>query len=103
MFLYCNIQCLYLKKYINNKIFSQRFIGEESVADGAKCNLTDLPTWIVDPIDGTTNFVHRLSNACIFCTYKTTIHNTNLHNLIKTYTLYIINAYLPDQPSNLDK
>ncbi len=35
------------------------FIGEESVADGASCNLTDAPTWIVDPVDGTTNFVHR--------------------------------------------
>ena len=35
------------------------FIGEESVAAGEKCNLTDNPTWIIDPIDGTTNFVHR--------------------------------------------
>ena len=35
------------------------FIGEESVAGGANCEMTDKPTWIVDPIDGTTNFVHR--------------------------------------------
>uniref|UniRef100_A0A3Q3XF00 Inositol-1-monophosphatase n=1 Tax=Mola mola TaxID=94237 RepID=A0A3Q3XF00_MOLML len=34
------------------------FIGEESVAAGEPCILTDDPTWIVDPIDGTTNFVH---------------------------------------------
>lgn len=35
------------------------FIGEESVAAGAASILTDNPTWIIDPIDGTTNFVHR--------------------------------------------
>lgn len=35
-----------------------RFIGEETVAGGEECGLTDAPTWIVDPIDGTTNFVH---------------------------------------------
>jgi len=27
-------------------------------AAGHKCELTDDPTWIIDPIDGTTNFVH---------------------------------------------
>jgi len=36
-----------------------RYIGEESVAGGQKCELTADPTWIIDPIDGTTNFVHR--------------------------------------------
>lgn len=35
------------------------FIGEESVAAGERSVLTDNPTWIIDPIDGTTNFVHR--------------------------------------------
>ncbi|XP_059183104.1 inositol monophosphatase 1-like [Centropristis striata] len=34
------------------------FIGEESVATGKPCILTDKPTWIIDPVDGTTNFVH---------------------------------------------
>jgi len=37
-----------------------RFIGEESTAGGEKCVLTDAPTWIIDPVDGTTNFVHSL-------------------------------------------
>ncbi|VDN82423.1 unnamed protein product [Brugia pahangi] len=37
-----------------------KFIGEESVAGGAKIDYTDAPTWIIDPIDGTTNFVHRI-------------------------------------------
>lgn len=35
-----------------------KFIGEESVDAGEHCTLTDAPTWIIDPIDGTTNFVH---------------------------------------------
>ena len=35
------------------------FIGEESVAAGAPSVLSNAPTWIIDPIDGTTNFVHR--------------------------------------------
>lgn len=34
------------------------FIGEESVAKGEPCILTNKPTWIIDPVDGTTNFVH---------------------------------------------
>lgn len=29
------------------------------MAAGAASILTDNPTWIIDPIDGTTNFVHR--------------------------------------------
>jgi len=41
-----------------------RFIGEESVAGGLKCELTDLPTWVIDPIDGTTNFVHSNPHIC---------------------------------------
>lgn len=36
-----------------------RFIGEESTADSdKKQQFTDEPTWMVDPIDGTSNFVH---------------------------------------------
>ncbi|KNC52290.1 inositol monophosphatase, partial [Thecamonas trahens ATCC 50062] len=35
-------------------------IGEESAAEsGVVPPLTDAPTWICDPLDGTTNFVHR--------------------------------------------
>ncbi|XP_032875294.1 inositol monophosphatase 2 [Amblyraja radiata] len=43
---------------LHTKFPSHRFIGEESVAAGDKCILTDDPTWIIDPIDGTCNFVH---------------------------------------------
>lgn len=43
---------------IREKFPSHSFIGEESVAAGQPCVLTDNPTWIIDPVDGTTNFVH---------------------------------------------
>ncbi|KZO96406.1 myo inositol monophosphatase [Calocera viscosa TUFC12733] len=41
------------------------FIGEESYAAGKRPELTDAPTFCVDPIDGTTNFVHGFPHACI--------------------------------------
>ncbi|XP_047206478.1 inositol monophosphatase 2 isoform X2 [Girardinichthys multiradiatus] len=44
---------------LKEKYPTHSFIGEESVAAGAPSILTDNPTWIIDPIDGTTNFVHR--------------------------------------------
>uniref|UniRef100_UPI003AB0377B inositol monophosphatase 1-like isoform X1 n=2 Tax=Centroberyx gerrardi TaxID=166262 RepID=UPI003AB0377B len=44
---------------IKEKYPAHSFIGEESVAAGAPSILSDNPTWIIDPIDGTTNFVHR--------------------------------------------
>lgn len=37
-----------------------RFVGEETTAEtGNDYLVTDDPTWIVDPIDGTNNFVHN--------------------------------------------
>lgn len=53
---------IYLSSFVTNILVCVcvcvRFIGEESVAAGEPCILTDDPTWIIDPIDGTTNFVH---------------------------------------------
>ncbi|KIH46259.1 inositol monophosphatase family protein [Ancylostoma duodenale] len=46
-----------------------KFIGEESTASGASIEWTDAPTWIIDPIDGTTNFVHR----CVYFMNTSTI------------------------------
>ena len=37
---------------------------EESVAAGSGCVLTGEPTWVIDPIDGTTNFVSSNPNMC---------------------------------------
>lgn len=50
---------------LTNAFPSHKFIGEESTAAGAKCVLTSDPTWIIDPIDGTMNFVHSLPYTCI--------------------------------------
>jgi myo-inositol-1(or 4)-monophosphatase len=44
---------------------SFKFIGEESYSSGTRNELTDEPTFCVDPIDGTTNFVHGFPFACI--------------------------------------
>jgi len=42
------------------------FIGEESSAENDDIPaLTSDPTWIVDPIDGTTNFVHSFPLSCV--------------------------------------
>ncbi|KAF8367298.1 ttx-7 [Pristionchus pacificus] len=49
-----------LIKGLGDAFPDHKFIGEESVAGGAKIEWTDSPTWIIDPIDGTTNFVHRI-------------------------------------------
>lgn len=45
---------------LSARFADHKFIGEESAADGTTYTLTDAPTWIIDPIDGTTNFVHRI-------------------------------------------
>ena len=48
---------------LKKKFPDHRFIGEESFT--GKVNLTDCPTWIIDPIDGTMNFVHTFPFCCI--------------------------------------
>lgn len=49
------------------KVFpTHKFIGEETVSKTNNLpDLTDAPTWIIDPIDGTTNFVHSFPFTCI--------------------------------------
>jgi len=42
---------------------SFEFIGEETYTPGTK--ITDTPTFVVDPIDGTSNFVHGFPAVCI--------------------------------------
>ncbi len=44
---------------------NHQFIGEEDSSDGKKTVLTDAPTWIIDPIDGTMNFVHSFPHSAI--------------------------------------
>lgn len=44
-----------------------RFIGEEDAPDIRAAQMSDpeLPCWIVDPLDGTTNYVHGLEGFCV--------------------------------------
>ncbi|XP_018562331.1 inositol monophosphatase 3 [Anoplophora glabripennis] len=50
---------------IKEKWPQHKFIGEEeSEVNGIK-KLTDDPTWIIDPIDGTANFVRGLKITCV--------------------------------------
>jgi len=51
---------------IRDKFPTHLFVGEESVSSGkGKEEVTDDPTWIIDPIDGTTNFVARVPHLAI--------------------------------------
>ncbi|KLU85938.1 inositol monophosphatase 2 [Magnaporthiopsis poae ATCC 64411] len=40
------------------------FVGEESYQRGTT-SITDRPTFVVDPIDGTTNFIHGFPAVCV--------------------------------------
>nr|XP_036671112.1 inositol monophosphatase 2 [Drosophila suzukii] len=43
-----------------------RIIGEEALAGATtQPELTDAPTWIIDPIDGTNNYVRKIPHCCI--------------------------------------
>ncbi|PHJ18824.1 inositol monophosphatase 1, partial [Cystoisospora suis] len=52
-----------LKERISAAFPEHRFLCEESCALDER--LTDAPTWVIDPIDGTTNFVHTLPFTCV--------------------------------------
>ncbi|XP_072013954.1 inositol monophosphatase 1-like [Amphiura filiformis] len=50
---------------LKKKYPTHSFIGEESTAAGKHCEWTDNPTWIIDPVDGTTNFVHSFPYVAV--------------------------------------
>jgi fructose-1,6-bisphosphatase/inositol monophosphatase family enzyme len=52
----------FIINYLKTIFPTHSFIGEESLT---KIELTETPTWIIDPIDGTTNFVHGLPYCCV--------------------------------------
>uniref|UniRef100_A0A182X4F0 Inositol-1-monophosphatase n=1 Tax=Anopheles quadriannulatus TaxID=34691 RepID=A0A182X4F0_ANOQN len=54
-----------LMEGITAKYPDHKFIGEEETSEGKKAELTDAPTWIIDPVDGTMNFVHSFPHSCI--------------------------------------
>jgi len=54
-----------IQEYLHRRFPDHHFIGEEG--DAAKsCSGPDAPpTWIVDPLDGTTNYVHDCPAYCV--------------------------------------
>lgn len=52
------------RERINVVVSRVRIIAEESVGVDLP-ELTDTPTWIIDPIDGTTNFIHGFPHTCV--------------------------------------
>ncbi|KAJ8974912.1 hypothetical protein NQ317_009841 [Molorchus minor] len=58
------IEELLIKK-IKQRWPNHKFIGEEESEVNGIGNLTDDPTWIIDPIDGTGNFIRKLKITCI--------------------------------------
>lgn len=56
----------FIQERLSRAFPSHKFMGEESeAADVDEIGLGDEPTWIVDPIDGTTNFVHQFRMTVI--------------------------------------
>lgn len=53
---------MYLIQTLSEALPGFKFIGEETTG---KIKLTEEPTWIIDPIDGTTNFVHGFPHSAI--------------------------------------
>jgi myo-inositol-1(or 4)-monophosphatase len=54
-----------IRDYLHGRFPSHDFLGEEDKNAGARTCPGDVPRWIVDPIDGTTNYVHDFPLYCI--------------------------------------
>ena len=49
-----------LIEFLTNQDSNYQFIGEESLVDESDAALGNQQTWVIDPIDGTTNFANKL-------------------------------------------
>eukprot|EP00055_Hartaetosiga_balthica_P004467 m.11746 g.11746 ORF g.11746 m.11746 type:complete len:288 (-) comp3881_c0_seq1:94-957(-) len=91
------------------------FVGEETSSVEGGYSLSDSPTWIVDPIDGTTNFVHRNARVCVsigFSVKKKAVVGVIYDPIIdELFTAYIgggayVNGqrlHVHDEPTQLDQ
>lgn len=62
----------FIHKAISERYPDHDFVGEESYSAGEtkRYLVTDKPTWVVDPLDGTVNYVHLFPMICVsigFC------------------------------------
>eukprot|EP00804_Cyclotella_cryptica_P016009 CCRYP_004167-RA/>CCRYP_004167-RA protein AED:0.09 eAED:0.09 QI:103/1/1/1/0.75/0.6/5/573/348 len=55
----------FISSEIRKQFPDHKIIGEEDTGTGAIPKLTSNPTWIIDPIDGTTNFASGLPLSCV--------------------------------------
>lgn len=51
--------------YLTERFPGHAFLGEEEGAGKTRPDVNAPPTWIVDPIDGTTNYVHDFPFYCV--------------------------------------
>ncbi|CAI5478266.1 unnamed protein product, partial [Closterium sp. Yama58-4] len=54
-----------IMQHISAAYPSHKIIGEEESSVHGTAGLSDDPTWMVDPLDGTTNFIHRYPFVCV--------------------------------------
>ncbi|KAF6258437.1 putative inositol monophosphatase 3 [Scenedesmus sp. NREL 46B-D3] len=93
-----------IKSMLQQHFPQHKFIGEETAAaDGGTVHLTDEPTWMVDPLDGTTNFVHSYPFTCVSIGLAINrvpvvgvVHNPMLGELFQAAQGH--GAFLNDQP-----
>ena len=102
------IQKIWYQDLLLTNNFQFRFIGEESVAAGEKCELTAAPTWIIDPVDGTMNFVHSFPHSCISLAvlYNKEVEIGIIYNpvLEQMYTAQLgKGAFLNDKPIHVSE
>lgn len=54
-----------IREFLLGKFREHRFIGEETLPETGDGNTTSDFCWIVDPLDGTTNYVHQLRSFAV--------------------------------------
>ena len=54
-----------IRAYLQGRFPGHGFLGEEDATPGARPGPDAPPTWIVDPLDGTTNYVHDCPMYCV--------------------------------------
>jgi len=54
-----------IQEFLGRRFPGYAFLGEEGEAAKVRPDLAGPPTWIVDPIDGTTNYVHDCPLYCV--------------------------------------
>jgi myo-inositol-1(or 4)-monophosphatase len=54
-----------IRTYLHERFPAHDFLGEEGPGSKARPAADAPPTWVVDPLDGTTNYVHDLPLYCV--------------------------------------